>query len=62
MVPGGYIMVPGGYVNKSVLLICSGQLKKERLNELYLYKSTKMHWEDDNVFSTSLVGIILDIL
>ena len=27
MVPGGYLMVPGGYLNKGVLLSCSGQLK-----------------------------------
>jgi len=33
-----------------------------RVNELYLHKSIKIHWEDEKVFSTSLVGIILDIL
>ena len=29
MVPRGYLMVPEGYLNKSVLLSCSVQLKKQ---------------------------------
>ena len=31
MVPRGYLMVPGGYLNKGVLLSCSGQLKKREV-------------------------------